>query len=57
LPNRPNAIATPDANIAMKKVHELSASCSPPEMPWPEVQPPAMRAPNSITAPPKKAAA
>lgn len=40
-----------------KNVHEETASCRPPEIPWPEVQPPARRAPNMRMKPPMRAAA
>ena len=44
MPKSANAVTTPEANIAKKKVQELTASCRPPEIPCPEVQPPAMAA-------------
>src|SRR5664280_959959 len=55
LRKRINAVAMPDANIVRKKVQLLSANWSEPLMPCPLVQPPAMRAPNMMMTPPRKA--
>ena len=50
-------MTAPVANITMKKVQLLTASCNDPLMPCPLVQPSASRAPKMMTTPPRKAAA
>ena len=45
----------PPANMAATAIAEPRESWARPEMPWPLVQPPASRAPNSRMKPPAKA--
>lgn len=56
LRNITSAVRIPKTNIVRKKVQLLSANWSEPLMPCPLVQPPAIRAPNMMMTPPKKAA-
>ena len=49
------AVTMPPANMAATASVEPAESCAMPEILCPEVQPPAMRAPNSMMKPARKA--